>query len=140
MTHDEMVEFVAGWIAAWRVRDAERLTSFYTSDAVVESPMTGRVEGLNAIHRSFAQLLTAFPDIEIQQEDVLVDGNRAAIGFKFTATHRGDLMGLQPTGKHIVFRGVILLTMKDGDIVHERRVYDFTGFLMKIGLLKAKPS
>jgi hypothetical protein len=29
--------------------------------------------------------------------------------------------------------------MRDGQIAHERRVYDFTGFLLEIGVLKAKP-
>ena len=140
MTHDETVEFLSGWVDAWQVHDADRLTSFYTRDALVESPMTVRVEGLNAIRRSFEQLLSAFPDIIIEREEVLVDGNEAAVGFRFTATHSGDLLGLEPTGKHIVFRGVIRLTLKDGGIVRERRVYDFTGFLIKIGLLKAKPS
>ena len=76
-----------------RCHDADRLTSFYTRDALVESPMTGRVEGLNAIHRSFEQLLSAFPDIIIERGEVLVDGNEAAVGFRFTATHSGDSVG-----------------------------------------------
>ena len=33
-----------------------------------------------------------------------------------------------------------LFTLEDGLIVHERRVYDFTGMLVQIGLLKAKPA
>ena len=32
-----------------------------------------------------------------------------------------------------------MFTLRDGLIVHERRVYDFTGMLIQIGLLKAKP-
>ena len=29
MTHDETVEFFAGWVNAWRARHADRLTSSY---------------------------------------------------------------------------------------------------------------
>jgi hypothetical protein len=35
--------------------------------------------------------------------------------------------------------GVFVYELKDGKIVHERRVYDFTGLLIQTGLLKAKP-
>ncbi len=32
-----------------------------------------------------------------------------------------------------------MYTLKDGKVVHERRIYDFTGMLIQIGVLKAKP-
>jgi hypothetical protein len=35
---------------------------------------------------------------------------------------------------------VFLYTVKDGQILHERRIYDFTGMLVQIGVLKAKPA
>ena len=34
---------------------------------------------------------------------------------------------------------MFLLTLADDHIVHERRVYDFTGLLIKLGILKVKP-
>jgi hypothetical protein len=29
--------------------------------------------------------------------------------------------------------------MRNGQIAYEKRIYDFTGFLLEIGVLKAKP-
>jgi hypothetical protein len=34
---------------------------------------------------------------------------------------------------------VSVCTLKGGKIQHERRIYDFTGLLIQIGVLKAKP-
>jgi hypothetical protein len=34
---------------------------------------------------------------------------------------------------------VVLSTIKDEHIVAERRIYDFTGLLMQVGVLKARP-
>jgi hypothetical protein len=34
---------------------------------------------------------------------------------------------------------VALYELKDGKIVQERRIYDFTGLLIQIGVLKVKP-
>jgi hypothetical protein len=35
---------------------------------------------------------------------------------------------------------VFLYEFKDGKIVRDRRVYDFTGLLIQVGTLKAKPA
>jgi hypothetical protein len=34
---------------------------------------------------------------------------------------------------------VFFYRLENGRIVHERRIYDFTGLLLQIGVLKAKP-
>ena len=48
-------------------------------------------------------------------------------------------MGLPPTGKQFRFNGAFIFTLENGQIAHERRIYDFTGMLVQIGVLKAKP-
>ena len=35
--------------------------------------------------------------------------------------------------------GVLVFELRDGKITHERRLYDFTGLLVQVGVLKAKP-
>jgi len=47
---------------------------------------------------------------------------------------------MSPTGKPALLPMVIVCTVKDGLIAHERRIYDFTGMLVQIGVLKAKPA
>jgi hypothetical protein len=49
-------------------------------------------------------------------------------------------MGMAPSGKPAVIPIVILSKVDNGQIVYERRVYDFTGLLVQIGVLKAKPA
>ena len=48
-------------------------------------------------------------------------------------------MGMAPTRRKITFRCGLFHTVRDGAISRERRVYDFTGLLIQVGLLKAKP-
>ncbi len=38
------------------------------------------------------------------------------------------------------FRGVFLQQLRDDHIVYERRIYDFTGLLIRLGVLKVKPT
>ena len=56
------------------------------------------------------------------------------------ATHRGDFMGIPGTGRRVEFDCVLILDFQDGKIQRERRVYDFTGMLIQIGVLRGKPA
>jgi len=52
-----------------------------------------------------------------------------------------DFFGMAGTGRHLEFRNARLMEMEDlGLIRHERRIYDFTGLLVQLGILRAKPA
>jgi predicted ester cyclase len=69
----------------------------------------------------------------------VIDGNRVAQVVSLEGTDIGGFMGLPPTGKGFRAPAVFLFELKDHLIVRERRIYDFTGLLLQIGVLKAKP-
>ena len=73
-------------------------------------------------------------------EETLIDSDRVAQIGTLTGTDTGGLMGISPTDKAFRLPIVILYTVADGQILHERGIYDFTGLLLQIGLLKAKPA
>ncbi len=56
------------------------------------------------------------------------------------ATHIGEFLGMPPTGKRFIMPAVFFYQLENGKIVRERRIYDFTGLLVQIGVLKAKPA
>ena len=56
-----------------------------------------------------------------------------------TGTNKGGFMDLPPTGNRVSIPVVLIFTLKDGKIVEEQRVYDFTGMLVQAGVLKTKP-
>jgi predicted ester cyclase len=73
-------------------------------------------------------------------EQPVVDGRRAAQLATMTGTHVGGFLGLPPSGRRFQVPVVFLYTFADGRVIDERRVYDFTGMLMQVGVLKAKPA
>ena len=68
---------------------------------------------------------------------MLVDGDRAVEIAQMAGTHNGEFFGVPPSGRHVEVQIAMLLTFADGLIVEERRIYDFTGFLVQVGVLKA---
>lgn len=140
MTRDDMLKLLDRRVKGLENRDADALAADYAETAVLESPLSGQSVGREAIRRASANFLEAFSDVSVKHEGVLIDGNRMAHIFKFNGTHTGDLLGVRGTGKRIIFRVVTLYTIEGNLIVGERRIYDFTGFLVKIGLLRAQPA
>jgi predicted ester cyclase len=108
---------------------------------VLESPSAGgSVTGRAAIERVYQAWFTAFPDFDFTSDELLVDGDRVVEVGTISGTATGGFMGLPATDKPFHLPMIILFTVKDGHFLHERRVYDFTGLLVQIGVLKAKPA
>jgi ketosteroid isomerase-like protein len=140
MTHAEAEQFFARRQELWRARDIEGLAKTHTEDGTVSSPMLGPLKGRAEIALSYQNLFRAFSDFAFRGDALLIDGDRVAQPFTVTATHTGDFMGLHGTGRHAQFQGVMLYDMAGGLIANERRVYDFTGLLLQIGVLRGKPA
>ena len=141
MTRAEIVDVLERRAAAWRRLDAETLVADYAEDAVIESPLAGgTTQGGDQIRQVFQTYFVAFPDLAMEVEEVLVDDQRAAVMATFTGTDRGGFMGMPATGRRVTIPVVFLYEFKDGKIVRDRRVYDFTGMLVQVGTLKAKPA
>ena len=141
MTRDDITAFIDRHTAAWNRRDVEALCADHSENGVILSPMFARVEGRAQILASYSALFSVFPDWELWYEDSICEGNRVAIPFSVKATHKGEFMGLPGTGKRCEFEGVSLFQLDDDlRIREERRVYDFTGVLTRLGVLRVRPA
>jgi steroid delta-isomerase-like uncharacterized protein len=136
----DMQELLDRRTEAWNRRDPAALAAGYTEKAVVTSPMFPRAEGREAIEKSFATLFRVFPEWEITFEGACLSGNRAMQLGTVRATQRGEFMGIPGTGRKVTFDCVIILDFEDGLIVRDRRIYDFTGMLIQLGVLRGKPA
>lgn len=125
---------------AWDARDAAAMAATHSLDGVVKSPMFGDLYGRAEIEASYARLFHTFPDWTIVDEPLLVDGETVVEVFSSTATHAADFMGLPATGRQFKIDGARIHSLKDGLVHEERRVYDFTGLLIQVGVLKGKPA
>ena len=139
MTRDEIVAVLNRREHGFKSRNPVLLAASYGEHAVLESPISGVSKGRDAIREANVQLFAMWSPLEHTREDLLSDANRAVIRFKIRATHAGKMFGLPATGKKFTLRSMTSMTFENDEIVHEQRVYDFTGLLMRVGVLKAKP-
>jgi steroid delta-isomerase-like uncharacterized protein len=141
MTREEITAFFTRRLEAFNRHDLAALTSHHREDGVVDSPLSGGIaQGHEAIRRVYESLIRAFPDVALQQDTLLIDGDRAVLVGTLSGTDSGGFMGSEPTNRS--FRvSVVLVDEFDQELIaREQRIYDFTGLLVQLGVVKAKPA
>jgi steroid delta-isomerase-like uncharacterized protein len=141
MTRKQIENLFARRASAINHRDVAAASRLYTDDAVVDSPAAGgTVRGRKAVEDVTRALFSGFPDITFTSLTLVIDGDRAVSIGAIQGTDTGGFMGLPATNKPFRLPIVFVCTLRDGLIAHEQRIYDFTGMLIQIGVLKAQPA
>jgi steroid delta-isomerase-like uncharacterized protein len=141
MTRADLERLLDQYLNAVNRHDRQAVGALYSADCRIESPLFASLQGRAALESSYEQFFAIFPDIEFKRESTVIDPPTMAVTTLNTARHEGEIFGLAPTHKRIEFRLVWLVTVgEDGLIAAERRVYDFTGLLVQLGVLRAKPA
>lgn len=118
--------------AAANAHDIPGLMACYSENAVSMSPMFSEAVGIAAIADCWERLFAMMPDARFDASNVLVEGDRIAIIGVTTGTDRYGWFGMPPTGREISYRMVILLTVADGLVVRDERIYDSAGVLERL--------
>lgn len=144
MTRAALQALADRYLDAWQRHDVAAIAACHAPDGLVESPMFATLRGRPALGEAHRTLFTAFPDGQHTAHDIVIDPPRIAIFTTFRATQANptqmnEVFGLP--GAHRKTEGdfVMVLTVEDGLIVRDRRIYDFTGMLVQTGALRAKP-
>ena len=140
MTGSEIQALVERFEKAWTGKDLDGLLACYDEQAELVSPLLHTVRGLAAIEGAHQTLFVAFKDVASDIHDIVVDveHQRAVLVFTIHATQDGEFLGFPSDHRRTATPSAFVFHLKDGRIVSERRIYDFAGFLMQLGILKAK--
>jgi len=139
MTGTDLRALIERYREAYRRRDAAAIARCCHPDAVVVTPMSAPAVGRVAIEAYYAALFTAFSNSEMTVDGTVVDPPHVASFETHRATHASEFFGYPATNKPIEVALARLVTAEDGLITHLRTVFDFTGLLMQVGVLRARP-
>ena len=119
--------------------DMERLSS--TIDEVVEpgalirTPLPIAGNGAAKLKEVFRRLHQAFPDLHITVEDLIAEGDKVVGRNTVTGTHRGEYMGLPPTGKTVAYNEIFIFRCEEGRIAETWGVVDVISQMKQLGLI-----
>jgi steroid delta-isomerase-like uncharacterized protein len=76
----------------------------------------------------------AFPGYGIIVEDMIAEGDKVVVRGTMQGTHKGDLMGIPPTGKQVTMPVIIIYRIADGKIVEHWMLADQLGLMQQLGV------
>jgi len=99
-------------------------------------PFAGPVPDPESLERGFAALREAFPDMRIAEADNIREGDMAAFRWLMSGTHKGEFLGVAPTGERIEAMGMDIVRVADeGEIVEHWGEFDVVGMLRQLGVI-----
>jgi len=94
------------------------------------------VKGLESYKQQIITgMRTAFPDLYFATDDMVAEGDKIAIHYTMTATHKGEFMGIPATGKKVNVSGISIVHFKDGKMVESWGNMDDLGMMQQLGVL-----
>jgi steroid delta-isomerase-like uncharacterized protein len=106
-------------------------------DVVELDPFPGQEQGREGLKEVLGMLFAAFPDQKWTIEELIAEGDKVVNRFTWRGTHRGDFMGIPPTGKQVEVKGVVIDRIAQGKIADTRILMDNLGLMQQLGAVPA---
>jgi steroid delta-isomerase-like uncharacterized protein len=101
----------------WVNHELDAVDRYYAENFVDHNHVAGMPSGREGV-KALARLYTsAFPDLKVQDDLWVAEGDTVVEHWTAKGTHRGELLGIKPTGKPVEFSGVTIGRFRDGKIV-----------------------
>jgi len=79
--------------------------------------------------------LTAFPDICFTMEHMVAEGDKVAFRETWTGTHKGEFMGIPPTGKKVEMINTCIIRIADGKFAESWCTLDELHLMQQLGAI-----
>jgi steroid delta-isomerase-like uncharacterized protein len=117
-------------------RRAEVADELIAADYVSHGPQAPPAEGPDGV-RERVGLYQEAVDGHWNVQEIISVGDRVVARWVGTGTHRGELMGIDATGKPISVEAISVFRIANGKIAEEWTVWDALGLLQQVGAVPA---
>src|SRR5688572_25828714 len=93
------------------------------------------VSGPDGIKQLLSMLRTAFPDWNEIIEELLGEGDKVVFRVTGTGTHKGNWMGVPPTGNKVTVKGIDIVRIEGNKMVEHWANFDALGMMQQLGVI-----
>lgn len=126
---------VRQYFDAWERFDLDALDEVIAPDVIDHMAYEGQQTGIEGYRQFFTMWRTAFPDLHTDIYDLIVDGDKVAVRWTATGTHRAEYEGFPATGKRISFDAISLMRIENGKVVEEWVNQDTLGVVQQLAAI-----
>jgi len=114
--------------------DLAAVDDYLSEDFVNHDPPFGATPDREGMRAAASMFRAAFPDWRSEQHLLVAEGDVVAEVFTASGTHRGEVMGVLPTGRTVSLRGINVFRIAGGRIMERWGRLDDLGFLRQLDL------
>jgi steroid delta-isomerase-like uncharacterized protein len=120
--------------------DIEGFGALLADDFVEHEETPGLAPTKEGVMQFFRMYRAGFPDLRLDPEDVLASGDKVITRARATGTHRGELMGMPPTGKTVDVQLIDIMRFdEDGRVAEHWGVVDMLAMMQQLGVVPEGP-
>lgn len=119
----------------WNQGNIEMVDEICAPNFVYHAPGSPDIVGPDDFKQFIEVYLTAFPDAYFTIEDQIAEKDKVATRWSFTATHKGELAGIAPTGLSVAVTGTTISRFSNGKLAETWDVFDALGMWQKLGIV-----
>jgi steroid delta-isomerase-like uncharacterized protein len=120
---------------AFYKRNLRALDKLMADDFVDHNPLPGDPHDLEGYKRGITAIRTAFPDLSLTSHTLMAEGDRVIQSWTVVGTHRGDFLGVAPSGKRVTFTGMEIWRFgQNGKIAERWAAIDRLDMFLKAGI------
>ena len=134
MTLEENKRFIERFVEETiNKKNLDAIDEFVADDFVERVPFPGQGPGRGGLKQAIGLFLSAFPDIHWILTEQIAEEETVVSRFTWTGTHRGEFLGIPPTGKRAEVWGVVMDVVTNGKLRESRIIMDTLGLLQQLG-------
>ena len=137
-TEQATKEFARRWNEEiWGQQNTDIIDDLVDEDFVGYDPSRPEpVRGPEGVREVVEMLFSAFPDTQVDLEEIVAEGDRIAMRITASGTHEGEFMGIEPTGEEMEVEVMSFQRIEDGKAVEEWQIVDTLGMLQQLGAVE----
>jgi steroid delta-isomerase-like uncharacterized protein len=93
------------------------------------------LSGIGQLAEFIQAFRKAFPDLNLQIDDLFTSHDRSCTAFTLRGNHEADFMGIPATQKSVEVRGMVMSRFKDNKISEEWEILDNLSFFQQLGVV-----
>ena len=94
-----------------------------------------QLNGIGQLREFIQAFRNAFPDLNLQIDDLFSSNDRTCTAFTLKGTHEQYFMGIPATKKSVEVQGMVISRIKDNKILEDREILDNLTFFQQLGVV-----
>ena len=119
----------------WNERRFERIPDYFAEDFVADYSPNFVWQGRDRVREAVERAHAAFEGFREEIKTIVADDERVVIHFTIKGRHVGPWGPLPGTGREVAFDEIVIMTVRDGKVVHQAGVIDSVTGLRQVGVL-----